>query len=103
MAFLQRVVNSKGKINREYALGRGRVDLLVEWLSNQRIVIELKLNYGPKTLADGLKQTRDYMEVCGVNEGYLVIFDRTGAKGWDERMYQRDEIVDGKTVHVWGM
>jgi hypothetical protein len=31
MAFLQRIINGGGKIHREYALGRKRMDLLVEW------------------------------------------------------------------------
>jgi hypothetical protein len=30
-AFLQRVVNGGGRINREYALGRRRTDLIIEW------------------------------------------------------------------------
>ena len=30
-AYLQRVVNSGGRIGREYAVGRGRTDLLIEW------------------------------------------------------------------------
>ncbi len=31
MAFLQRIVNSGGYIDREYGVGRGRIDLLVRW------------------------------------------------------------------------
>ncbi|MCL5436300.1 MAG: AAA-like domain-containing protein, partial [Candidatus Dependentiae bacterium] len=46
MAFLQRIINGGGSIHREYALGRGRVDLLVRWKS-QRIVIEMKVWRGP--------------------------------------------------------
>ena len=30
-AFLQRVVNGGGRIEREYGLGRGRTDLLIVW------------------------------------------------------------------------
>ncbi len=45
-AFLQRVVNSGGRIEREYGLGRGRTDLLVIWPCSdgvQKLVIELKV------------------------------------------------------------
>ncbi|MCL1849659.1 MAG: AAA-like domain-containing protein, partial [Clostridiales bacterium] len=54
-AFLQRIVNGGGHINREYGLGRKRTDLLVEWPTDeaqgmhgplQRVVIELKLLKG---------------------------------------------------------
>ena len=63
MAFLQRIINGGGKIHREYALGRKRVDLLIEWIlrktlkQKQRIVIELKIKRGPKTMEEGLEQT----------------------------------------------
>lgn len=45
-AFLQRVVNSGGRIEREYGLGRRRTDLLIIWphpKGQQRAVIELKI------------------------------------------------------------
>ncbi|MEA3545903.1 MAG: AAA-like domain-containing protein, partial [Thermodesulfobacteriota bacterium] len=54
-AFLQRIINGGGRINREYALGRKRTDLTIEWPLDekqgffgpvQRIVIELKIRYG---------------------------------------------------------
>jgi len=31
MAFLQRVVNGGGRVEREYGLGRGALDLLIAW------------------------------------------------------------------------
>ena len=31
MAYLQRVVNGGGTVDREYGVGRGRIDLLVRW------------------------------------------------------------------------
>ena len=35
---------------------------------------------GAKTIADGLAQTRNYMDRCGVSESRLAIFDRTEGK-----------------------
>jgi len=77
-AFLQRIINSGGRIDREYGLGRKRTDLLVIW-QRQKIVIELKILYKrlEKTLAEGLDQTADYMDKCGTDEGHLIIFDRS--------------------------
>ncbi len=107
MAFLQRIINGGGTINREYALGRARVDLLVTWNygnnQKQRIVIELKIWRGPQTLAEGLEQTEAYMETCNATEGHLVIFDQSASKSWDEKIYQRTEICNTKTIHVWGL
>ena len=42
MAFLQRVLNGGGRIDREYAAGRGRMDLEVEY-NNKIYIIEIKL------------------------------------------------------------
>lgn len=107
MAFLQRVINGGGKIHREYALGRKRVDLLVEWPFGQNkkqcIVIELKIRRNTKTLIEGLEQTKNYMDLNNATEGYLVIFDREQGKTWDEKIYHRQEQLQGKTIEVWGL
>ena len=115
MAFLQRIINGvlrdasseapqdeRGKIHREYALGRGRVDLRIDW-KTQSIVIELKVWRGPKTEAEGLPQITEYMDTCNATEGHLVIFDRRSEKNWDEKIYDKVEQIGNKTIHVWGM
>jgi hypothetical protein len=101
LAFFQRIINGGGQIHREYALGRGRVDLLISW-KTQRIVIELKLYRDSKTLPDGLRQTFEYMDTSGATQGHLVIFDKRD-KTWDEKVYQKEEAVDGIKIFVWGM
>ena len=35
--------------------------------------------------------------------GWMAIFDDDASKSWDEKIYTRDEIVDGKTIHVVGL
>lgn len=101
MAWLQRIVNGGGTIYREYALGRGRVDLLIEWKA-QRIVIELKILHGSKTVAQGLEQTVQYMDTSKATEGHLVIFDRDTIKVWEEKIYHAKEKIDDKIICVWG-
>ena len=106
-AFLQRVVNGGGLVEREYAVGRGRTDLLVTWpqgQSVQRFVIECKLLRGnlETAIARGLAQTASYMDRCSAEEGHLVIFDRS-AKQWEEKVFQRSEEFEGTPVEVWGM
>ena len=112
-AFLQRVVNGGGYIDREYGLGRRRTDLLIRKpLTDhyggpvQRVVLELKLKRGilDKVIEEGLKQTADYMDLAGsVDEGHLIIFDRTQEKTWDERIWHKPYEHDGRTIMVWGM
>jgi len=115
-AFLQRVVNGGGRIEREYGLGRGRLDLLVIWPAQdgpvQRVVIECKILRGSleKTIREGLAQTFRYADTCGADEAHLVIFDRTEGKTWEEKLFCREEIYTGIADHpvqfpitVWGM
>lgn len=112
-AFLQRVVNGGGYIDREYGLGRKRTDLLIRKpLTDhyggpvQRIVLELKIKRGAldAVIEKGLQQTAEYMDTVGsVDEGHLIIFDRDGQKSWDERIWHRSYEHDGRTIIVWGM
>jgi hypothetical protein len=107
-AFLQRIVNTGGRVEREYGLGRLRTDLLIIWRypgGVQKSVIELKLLYGSldSTLEKGLKQTWEYMDRCGTEEGHLVIFDRDKDKSWEEKIFSRKETYQGKEIKIWGM
>jgi AAA-like domain len=107
-AFLQRVVNGGGRIEREYGLGRMRTDLLMLWphaQGLQKVVIELKLLHKTleQTLTTGLAQTWEYIDRCGAEEGHLVIFDRTADKAWEAKLFHREEMVRGQTIDVWGM
>ena len=99
-AYLQRIVNGGGRIEREYGLGRGRTDLLVLWPGESgqpydlwpRFVIECKVLRDSDrrsldaTIERGLEQTLGYMAKCNAEEGHLVVFDRRdpsagGARG----------------------
>jgi hypothetical protein len=112
-AFLQRIVNGGGRVNREYGLGLRRTDLFVEWPVDetlgyhgevQRVVIELKILHKSleATLAEGLAQTADYASRCAASEAHLLVFDRSPGKSWDERIWQRSETVGGRCIGVWG-
>lgn len=83
-AFLQRIINSGGRIEREYGLGRKQTGLLSIWNCPgsvggvQRVVLELKVGSGASEvlIREGLEQTADYMDRRGADESHLVIFDR---------------------------
>jgi hypothetical protein len=103
MAFLQRVLNGGGHIDREYAAGRGRMDLAVEY-KNKIYIIEIKLIYSYTSPAEvreeGLEQIARYRDkIDTAASAYLVIFDRrpeTKGKSWDERLSW--EVENGITV-----
>jgi hypothetical protein len=107
-AFLQRIVNSGGRIDREYGLGRRRTDLLIskKYGKNvQKIVIELKILYKnlDETIKEGLKQTAEYMDKCGAKNGNLIIFDRRKNQKWSDKIFCRKEKFEEKNITVWGM
>ena len=89
-AYLQKVVNGGGRIEREYALGSGRVDLLIVWPQGdrtRRFVVECKVLHKDleRTIAEGLAQTRGYMDRCGAEAGHLIVFDRAPERTWEEK------------------
>ena len=114
-AYLQRVVNSGGRITREYAVARGRTDLLIEWpLPGQPLasgaskhVIECKVvgeRSGPETVVrQGLQQTAEYMDLCGADSGHLVVFDMRQGRSWKERVFRRDPGPSRHPITVWGI
>ncbi|MEM9462871.1 MAG: ATP-binding protein [Myxococcota bacterium] len=101
MAFLQRVVNGGGRIEREYGLGRGALDLLVEW-KGQRHAIEVKLRRDTETETDALDQITRYLDTLGLSEGWLVMFDLRSTLPWQERLSTREQEHRGKRVHIVG-
>jgi len=107
-AFLQRVVNAGGRIEREYGLGRRRTDLLIVWpvgRETRRTVIECKLLHRSldRTIEEGLAQTRAYMDRCGTARGHLIVFDRSEDRPWAEKLFRRTDTAAAPPVVVWGM
>jgi len=86
MAYLQRVVNGGGFIDREFGAGNGRIDVLIRkpytaaggQPAIQKEAVELKVRRAKDgdPLAEGLRQLDDYLDRHHLGTGYLVIFDR---------------------------
>jgi len=77
MAFLHRVVNGGGTLEREYAIGWGRMDLCLRY-GAVTLGIELKVwrDGEPDPLAEDLEQPDGYLTGLELAGGWLVIFDR---------------------------
>ena len=113
-AFLQRIINGGGRVNREYGLGRKRTDLLVEWPLNategffgplQRVVIELKiLRKGiDRTISEGLAQTADYADRCKADAAHLIIFNRDPTLSWEAKIWRKKQLHAGRSIEIWGV
>ncbi|MDR1494085.1 MAG: hypothetical protein LBT05_15390 [Planctomycetaceae bacterium] len=101
MAFFQRVTNGEGRLEREYAAGRKRMDLAIEYKGKWNI-IEIKLLRDRQTFekvkAEGMKQIIGYRNTFSsslrMKDGvaipcYLLIFDRRSEDkklSWEQRI-----------------
>jgi hypothetical protein len=101
MAFLQRILNGGGRIEREYGLGRGALDLLVIW-GDERHAIEVKLRRDTETEAEALDQLAGYLDRLGLAEGWLVMFDLRKELSWREKLFVREVEHAGKTIRFVG-
>ncbi|MCI5222314.1 MAG: hypothetical protein D3924_06490 [Candidatus Electrothrix sp. AR4] len=99
MAYLQRVINSGGHIEREFAIGTGGADLVVDFKGRQDI-IELKLLRGSYTRPEGVQQVARYASRLSRDRGYLVIFDPSGDASWEQRGCLETELCEGITVVI---
>jgi hypothetical protein len=77
MAFLDRVANGGGTLEREYAIGRDRMDLCLRY---REVILGIEVKVWRDGKSDPLKKGKDqlegYLARLGQDFGWLVIFDR---------------------------
>lgn len=107
LAFLDRVANGGGSITREYALGTGRLDVLLEYgppHRRERFAFELKVHRDgrPDPRSEGLEQLDAYLARASLDSGWLVIFDRrAGLPPLETRVsVEVATTPSGRTAHV---
>ena len=112
MAWLHRIVNGRqpagvAVIEREYAVGTGRIDLLVRWPlpsgEQERFAIELKVwrDRYADPLDDGLRQLEAYLARFDLETGTLLLFNqRTDAKPLPDRISRERTEHAGRRIDV---
>lgn len=112
MAWLQRIVNGGGYVDREYGAGKGWIDILVRKPFTspdgrpdmQKEVIELKVRRAKDSdpLDEGLHQLDRYLSRHHLDHGYLVIFDRRPEETRDHGPAEVRAAItpDGRKVSV---
>lgn len=82
LARLHRVVRWGGLVDREYAAGRGRLDLLVRkpygrhQVQREAVELEVWQEARPDPLQDGLGRLDGYLEYLMLDTGALIVFDQ---------------------------
>jgi hypothetical protein len=101
MAFLQRVVNGGGRVEREYGLGRGALDLMIFWRT-ERHAIEVKIRRDTETEAEALEQIARYLGHSGLTEGWLVMFGLRKELPWTDRLFVREAEHAAAKIRIVG-
>jgi hypothetical protein len=94
-AFLDRVVNGGGRVDREFDVGRGKLDVLVRH-RELKLPIEIKVRTGKSgdPVPKGLQQLDRYCEALRVEYAWLVVFDQrpSARKG---RLQEQEVVTPG--------
>ena len=98
MAFLHRVVNGGGILEREYAIGSDRMDLCLRY-KDVTLGMELKVwrekKRDPQT--QGIEQLESYLARLGLDFGWLFVFDRRkGALPMEERLSTQVVVTENQ-------
>ncbi len=98
LSFLKPIINGKGFDFKEPNVGdERRMDIVITH-KNKRVVLELKIWRGDRYHQAGLQQLSDYLDIYGLTEGYLLIYDFNKGKVYKEEQLE----FDGKQIFaVW--
>jgi RecB family endonuclease NucS len=97
MTYLDRVANGGGRVDREYAVGRGKLDLLLVH-GDVRLPIEVKVHRsegGGDPTPKGLEQLDRYCEGLQLDTGWLVVFDQRKTKRRVRRLEHEEVVTPG--------
>jgi hypothetical protein len=102
-AFLHRVVTSGGMIEREYAIGRGRMDVCIRQGGEAlAMVVKVRRDREADPVPDGIGQVDDALDRLGIDAGWLVVFDRrTGLPPVSQRLSSsKEKTPEGREIVV---
>ena len=94
LAFIRPIVNGEGYTFKEVQISQEkRLDVVVTY-QKHRYIVELKRWYGGEYHQKGLDQLTDYLDVHGLQEGYLVIFDERKKQSWQSKTVEhKDKVI----------
>ena len=97
LAYLRSIINGQGFDFKEPNVGdEQRMDVVITH-QNKRYVLELKLWRGPKYHQVGLQQLSDYLDLYGLSEGYLLIYD------FNKNKVYKDEQIPFKDKQIYAV
>ncbi|MGL4741281.1 MAG: GxxExxY protein, partial [Sarcina sp.] len=96
LAFIKPIINGTGFDFKEVQISEEkRLDVVITYLK-EKYIVELKIWRGKEYHENGLKQLADYLDINGLDKGYLVIYNFNKSKEY----ICEDVIVKGKEIFV---
>jgi hypothetical protein len=104
---LQCLVNGRGTIVREMAIGRRRIDICI-FYEGRKYPIEVKACRPGKDSLDtlthkALDQLAAYLDQLSLPHGWLLIYHPHPDLTWHERLYTRHLLHQGKSISLIGL
>jgi hypothetical protein len=113
--FLHYVLGDRGRMECDYALSTGCVDISVGWgyslesgeRREERFVVEIRLFDNTQShesaVRHGVAQVAAYAKPRQPYEVYLLILDEDESKTWYDRLFQEEHVYENMPVHVYGL
>lgn len=94
LSFIKPIINGVGFDYKEVQISEERrLDIVIQY-NNYKYVIETKIWHGDKAHQKGLKQLQNYLDIEGLNKGYLLIFNFNK----DKKYISENLNIDDKTI-----
>ena len=94
LSFIKPIINGVGFDYKEVQISEERrLDIVIQY-NNNKYVIETKIWRGEEAHGKGIKQLKNYLEVEGLDKGYLLVFSFNKGKEYIDKRY----VVDGKEI-----
>ena len=104
MAFLQRILQGGGQVDREMAIGNGRTELTVYW-REQVIPLQIRMLQDARSQSAGLQQLGRQLARLGQQRGYLLLFEKKSLAEvpWRHRLRREQCALNEGKVVLLGM
>lgn len=91
LAFIKPIINGTGFDFKEVQISEEkRLDLVITY-NSFKYIVEMKIWRGTKYHEEGLKQLYDYLDIHGLSEGYLLIFNFNKNKEYKENIVRYND------------
>ena len=103
-AFLNRIIDGGGKIERIYGLGRRHFTLIITWpQADQRFILELYYFQDSikRMVKENIDKMYETMKTLDIKAGHLIIFNPNPAHLWEQKVYKSAIESDGSSIDVW--